>query len=113
MLRFSAVAQVMGSRKAGSAGQPTARAQLVSRSMPSSAARSSRLLAGCSTELEGRPTSNVYAICVDILSRNQLHEHIPFCPLVPPCPAPDRFTALQKPPKSSISSVSNDKRDSS
>ena len=58
-----AVAQLMGVMKAGSAGQRTARAQLVSRSTASSAASMSRLLAGRSISLAGPSSSNTCATC--------------------------------------------------
>lgn len=58
LVRCRAVAQLMGIMKPGSAGQPTARAQLASRSTASRAASSSRLLAGCSSPLDGPSSSN-------------------------------------------------------
>ena len=58
LVRCRAVAQLMGIMKPGSAGQPTARAQLASRSTASRAASISRLLAGCSSPLDGPSSSN-------------------------------------------------------
>lgn len=68
VVRPRAVAQLMGVMKAGSGGQRTARAQLVSRSTASRAASMSRLLAGCSISLAGPSSSNTCAkpICAYI-----------------------------------------------
>jgi len=55
----SAVEQLIGVMNAGSAGQRTACAQLVSRSTASNAASKSFLVAGCSISLVGPSSANI------------------------------------------------------